>query len=100
MSNQLTLVHEGEFVICSEIVYTPAMASLTAVASMPINTMKATSVRLGNDIIPLPFLRSQERKAVSEKIRIDGPIAARIARELQLDRPVAASGAPGTAGKG
>lgn len=91
MSNsQLTLIHGGEFVVCNDVTFTTPPPAITATASVPVNTMKSTSVRLGNDIFPLPFLRSQERKVVSEKIRIEGPIAERIARELELDRPASA----------
>jgi hypothetical protein len=87
MSNsQLTLIHEGEFIVCGDIVFTPP-ATITATATLPINTMKSTSVRIGNDIVPLPFIRSQERRVVSEKIRIEGPVATKIAKELALDQP-------------
>jgi hypothetical protein len=95
---QLTLIQDGEFIVCEEVAYTPPPAriatepaaanhgaSLTATAvTLPINTMKATSVRIGDEIIPLPFIRSQARKAVSHKIIIDGPISTRIAKSLGL----------------
>lgn len=85
--NQLTLIQGGEFIVCEEIVYTSgAPAALTATASQPVNTMKSASVRLGDEIIPLPFIRSQERKVVSERIRVDGPIATRIAAWLDLEK--------------
>jgi len=89
--NQLTLIQGGEFIVCDAIVYTSApFATLTATAALPINTMKSASVRLDGEIIPLPFIRSQERRVVSEKIRIDGPIATRIAAWLELEnRPAA-----------
>ncbi|MGH8047450.1 MAG: hypothetical protein ACREKL_09410 [Chthoniobacterales bacterium] len=89
MSSQLTLIHEGEFIVCEDVVFTPP-ATITATASLPINTMKSTSVRLGNEIVPLPFIRSQERKVVSQKIRIEGPVAAKIAAALELAKPPAA----------
>jgi hypothetical protein len=90
-TGQLTLIHEGEFIVCDNIVFTRSPASITAIASLPINTMKSTSVRIGNEIVPLPFIRSQERKVVSRKIRIEGPIAAKIAGEFKLDAPQPAS---------
>ena len=106
-SDQMTLIQGGEFIVCEEIAYTPATpgtrirlsktprgatleepvddpASLTATAALPINTMKAASVRIGDEIVPLPFMRSQERKVVSTKIRIDGPLATRIAKSLGI----------------
>jgi hypothetical protein len=83
-SEQLTLIQGGEFIVCDEITYTPATATLLATAALPINIMKSASVRLGDEIIHLPFIRSQERKVVSHKIRIDGPIATRIAKSLDL----------------
>ena len=106
-SDQMTLIQGGEFIVCEELSYTPAIpathvrfaktargpvneqpvgdpACITATAALPINTMKAASVRIGDEIIPLPFIRSQERKAVSHKIRIDGPIATRIAKSLGI----------------
>jgi hypothetical protein len=88
-TGQLTLIHEGEFIVCDDIVFTPSPASITATASLPINTMKSTSVRIGNEIVPLPFIRSQERRVVSQKIRIEGPIAAKIAKEFEFDKPQA-----------
>jgi len=89
--DQLTLIQGGEFIVCANVVFSPSPAAITATASLPINTMKSSAVRLGNEIIPLPFLRSQERKVVSERIRIEGPIAARIAKELGLDKPRSAA---------
>jgi hypothetical protein len=81
--DQLTLIQGGEFIVCEDLAYLPATpACLTATAALPINTMKAASVRLGDEIIPLPFIRSQERKVVSNKIRIDGSLATRIAKSL------------------
>ncbi len=80
--DQLTLIQGGEFIVCEDVVY--QAASLTATAFIPINTMKAVSVRLADEIIPLPFIRSQERRVVSPRIRIDGPIATRIAAALGL----------------
>jgi hypothetical protein len=107
---QLTLIQDGEFIVCEDVVYTAPLAqtppppraakgphprltvdpaavasaaSLKATsATLPINTMKSLSVRIGDEIVPLPFIRSQERKAVSHKIIIDGPIATRIAQSL------------------
>jgi hypothetical protein len=94
-SNQLTLIHEGEFIICEEVVFTPP-STITATASLPINTMKSTSVRLDNEIVPLPFIRSQERKVVSQKIRIEGPIATKLAAAFDLAKPpVAPVSSPG-----
>ncbi len=106
-SDQMTLIQGGEFIVCEELAYTPATpgtrvrlvrtprgatleepvddpACIMATAALPINTMKAASVRIGDEIIPLPFIRSQERKVVSKKIRIDGPLAARIAKSLGI----------------
>jgi hypothetical protein len=83
-SDQLTLIQGGEFIVCEDIAYTSASPSLTATAALPINTMKTAAVRLDGEIIPLPFIRSQDRKAVSHKIRIDGAIASRIAQSLGL----------------
>lgn len=106
MSQQLTLIQDGEFVVCEEVRYLPspeaesaaggrgigaASVSLHARSRQPINTTKAICVRLGNDILPAPFLRSRERRAVSDKIRIDGPLATRIAAELGLLAPRAAA---------
>jgi hypothetical protein len=85
---QLTLIQGGEFIVCDEIAYKSApVGAITATAALPINTMKSVAVRIDDEIVPLPFIRSQERKVVSEKIRIEGPIAAKIARWLELDRP-------------
>ena len=84
---QLTLIQDGEFIVCEDVVFrAPAEtpACLTATTSLPINTMKAVSVRLGAEIVPLPGIRSQERRVVSEKIRIDGAIATRIASTIGL----------------
>ncbi len=106
-SDQMTLIQDGEFIVCEEIASTPPAsgakarlgttprgstteesagdpACLTATSALPINTMKAASVRIGSDIVPLPFIRSQERKVVSNKIRIDGPLAVRIANSLGI----------------
>jgi len=83
--NQLTLIQGGEFIVCEQIAYTPGpSAAITATASLPINTMKSASMRLDGEIIPLPFIRSQERRVVSEKIRIEGSIATRIAAWLEI----------------
>jgi hypothetical protein len=107
-SEQMTLIQGGEFIVCENLTYTPSTpgtrvrlvrtprgsmkeepvddpASIKATAALPINTMKAASVRIGDEIIPLPFIRSQERKVVSSRIRIDGPLAARIAKSLGLE---------------
>ncbi len=94
VTEQLTLIQGGEFIVCDDIVYhpTPAPATLTATTALPINTMRGIAVRLGDEIVPLPFVRSQERKAVSAKIRIDGPIATRIAQSLGLVKTEAAEG--------
>ena len=81
--HQLTLIQGGEFIVCDEIAYT-APGTLTATAALPINTMKSAAVRIDDEIVPLPFIRSQERRVVSEKIRIDGPIATRLAHWLQI----------------
>jgi hypothetical protein len=85
ISEQLTLIQEGEFIVCDSISYaarpTPA---LSATAALPINTMRALAVRLDNEIVPLPFVRSQDRRAVSRQIRIEGPLATRIATALAL----------------
>jgi hypothetical protein len=92
--NQLTLIQNGEFIVCDDVAYTPSRneptirsgsdAVLTARAALPVNTMKAVFVRLESEIVPVPFLRSQERKVVSEKIRIEGALATRIAASLGL----------------
>lgn len=96
--SQLTLIQAGEFIVCEETTYFPpsgsAPASLHATAALPINTMQAIAVRLDNEIVPLPFLRSRERRVVTQRIRVDGPIATRIARSLDLP---AAPSAPAAA---
>jgi hypothetical protein len=99
---QLTLIQGGEFIVCSDVVYSPAPPStLTATAALPINTMKSAAVRLGDEIIPLPFIRSQERKVVSNKIRIDGPIVTRIAAAMALENAQrSASSSPGVSPAG
>lgn len=79
---QLTLIQSGEFIVCENVSFESGV--ITATTSLPVNTMKAVSVRLDNDIVPLPFIRSQDRRAVSQRIRIDGPVAARIARSLGI----------------
>jgi len=109
---QLTLIQDGEFIVCEDVAYVPSPpraappapmgkgphpraavepptagggATLKATAvTLPINTMKSTAVRIGDDIVPVPFIRSQARKAVSHHIVIDGPIATRIAKFLGL----------------
>lgn len=89
-AEQLTLIQAGEFIVCDDVAFRPAdgaPASLTATTSLPVNTMKAVSVRIDGAIVPLPGIRSQERRVVSEKIRIDGPIAARIAAAIGLTAP-------------
>ena len=81
------MIQGGEFIVCEDVVFRAAAeapACLTATTSLPINTMKAVSVRLGDEIVPLPGIRSQERRGVSEKIRIDGAIASRIAAAIGL----------------
>lgn len=90
--NQLTLIQGGEFIVCEEVAYAAGHPGiLTATAAFPINTMKSAAVRLDDEIIPLPFIRSQERRVVSERIRIEGPVAARIAAWLELDKPQTAA---------
>lgn len=82
---QLTLIQGGEFIVCTDVTYKPGTpGTLTATTSLPVNTMKAVSVRIDNEIVPLPFIRSQDRRAVSERIRIDGPVAGRLAQSLGL----------------
>jgi hypothetical protein len=108
ISEQLTLIQEGEFIVCDSISYAARPTpSLSATAALPINTMRALAVRLDNEIVPLPFVRSQDRRAVSRQIRIEGPLATRIAAALALmdsqknspsvGKPAAAAdgGAPG-----
>ncbi len=81
--NQLTLIQGGEFIVCDDIVYSAGKPGvLTATAAQPINTMKSAAVRIDDEIVPLPFIRSQERRVVSERIRIEGAIAERIAAWL------------------
>lgn len=86
--SQLTLIQGGEFIVCEDVAYVPPAAgappSLHATSALPINTMHTVSVRLDNDILPLPFVRSRERRAVTRKIRVDGPDATRIAAWLGL----------------
>jgi hypothetical protein len=84
---QLTLVQSGEFIVCDNVSF--ESGTITATTSLPVNTMKAVSVRIDNDIVPLPFIRSQDRRAVSARIRIDGPIAARIAKAMGLSSQTA-----------
>ena len=92
--NQLTLIQDGEFIVCDDVAYNPAPpAVLTASAALPVNTMKSVAVRLDDELVPLPFIRTQGRKVVSEKIRIEGPLATRIAKWLEMDRPTASSAA-------
>jgi hypothetical protein len=82
---QLTLIQGGEFIVCEDISYSAkTQPSLSATAALPINTMRGVAVRLDNEIVPLPFVRSQDRRAVSRQIRIEGPLAARIAAALGL----------------
>lgn len=85
---QLTLIQGGEFIVCDDINYTPAVppapASLVATTALPINTMRAISVRIDDEITPLPFVRSLDRKAVTTRICIDGPVAARIAKSIGI----------------
>lgn len=88
MSPQLTLIQNGEFIVCDDVVC--KAGSVTATAALPVNTMKSVAIRLDNEIVPLPFIRSQDRRAVSERIRIEGPVAARIARELGIVPPATA----------
>lgn len=98
--NQLILVQGGEFIACEEVVYTPADAqdagansptspivlpTLAATALLPVNTMRAIAVRLENELVPLPALRSQDRKVITRRIRLEGPVATRIARALGLE---------------
>jgi hypothetical protein len=91
IQEQLTLIQGGEFIVCDEINYTPAVppapASLVASTALPINTMRAISVRIDDEIVPLPFVRSLDRKAVTTRICIDGPLAARIARSIGVSSP-------------
>ncbi len=91
--SQLILVQGGEFIACEDIIYTPAptevASSLLATALLPINTMRPVAVRLDNELIPLPALRSQDRKVISRRVRVDGPLATRIARALNLVTPTA-----------
>jgi hypothetical protein len=88
---QLTLIQGGEFIVCDDIHYTPAVppapASLVATTALPINTMRAISVRIDDEITPLPFVRSLDRKAVTNRICIDGPVAARIAKSIGYASP-------------
>jgi hypothetical protein len=89
---QLTLIQGGEFIVCEDVVFRAAAenpALLTATTSLPINTMKPVAVRLEGEIIPLPMIRSQERRIVSNKIRIDGPLAGRIAASIGLKSALA-----------
>lgn len=104
---QLTLIQAGEFIPCEDVAYFPAKETappspepprrgavklepdilppyITATTALPINTTRPVSVRLDNEIIPVPFIRAAERKAVSCRIRIDGPVAVRIARAMGL----------------
>lgn len=99
---QLTLIQGGEFIVCDDINYTPAVppapASLVATTALPINTMRAISVRIDDEIVPLPFVRSLDRKAVTNRISIDGPLAARIAKAIGIGSPSKPPGkAPQTA---
>jgi hypothetical protein len=86
LDQQLTLIQGGEFIVCDEIAYSARSTpvTLTATAALPINTMRAVSVRIDDEMVPLPFIRSQERRAISTRIRIDGPLATRIAAALGL----------------
>jgi hypothetical protein len=84
---QLTLIQGGEFIVCEDVSYTAkSQPALSATAALPINTMRGVAVRLDNEIVPLPFVRSQDRRAVSRQIRIEGPLATRIAAALGLSK--------------
>jgi hypothetical protein len=88
ITRQLTLIQGGEFIVCEDIAYVGSPPSLSASTALPINTMRGVAVRLGDEIVPLPFIRSQDRRAVSDRIRIEGNIATRIARDIGLDTAV------------
>ncbi|HVE16578.1 MAG TPA: hypothetical protein VNB29_07565 [Chthoniobacterales bacterium] len=97
---EYVLVQAGQQFHCTSVIYTPSNRTLmtdlnpgattvkpalvpafiTAKTDRPINTMAAVHLLATADTsIPLPFLRSQSGKAVTDQIRIDEPDASRVA---------------------